>query len=342
MRRSPLITAILLLSLLCILGLTALSQGTINIPITHSIRVILEHTLGITTNNSSPLEHTILLDLRLPRTLLAIFVGALLAQSGAVMQGVFRNPLADPGIIGVSSGAGIGAVVAIGFLPAAWLAWSPSVLAFVGAMVTTGIVYQLARSAFGTSTLVLLLAGVAIAAFSGAAIGFLTYMIDNQSLRQFSLWQMGTLVGADMHKVGISAGVLLIVTGVLYRHARALNALALGEAEARHLGVHVERLKIELILLVAVGVGVAVAAAGIIGFVGLVVPHMIRLVTTPDHRSLLPLSALLGAVVLLAADVVARLVMMPAELPVGIVTTLIGAPFLLILLMRYKKRIVVA
>ena len=285
-------------------------------------------------------EQTVILQLRLPRLLLALLVGGLLAQCGAVMQGLFRNPLADPGITGVSTGAALGAVLCIACLPAAVALWMTPIAAFIGGLAATLTVYAFSRSAtYGTSVSVLLLAGIALSAFGGAAIGFLNYAADDRVLRDITLWQMGSLAGANFTNIIICATAFLLLGLVFQRQAQALNALALGEAEARYLGIAVERLKFGLIVLAAIGIGVSVAAAGIIGFVGLVVPHAVRLVTGPDHRSLLPLSALCGALLLALADLFARTQVTPAELPVGLVTALLGAPFFLSLLMRQRQKL---
>lgn len=253
------------------------------------------------------------------------------------MQGLFRNPLADPGIIGVSSGAAVGAIVAIVWLADSLGTWSIPMSAFVGGLVTTLLVYGLAQSKNGTSVLILLLAGIAISAFAGSAIGFISYFTDDQKLRALSLWQMGSLTGASVTNLAIALCTLLALSIAFQRQAGALDALLIGEPEARHLGIAVEKLKLQLILLTAIGVGVAVSCAGIIGFVGLVVPHLVRLTTGPSHHSLLPLCALCGAVLMLIADLLARTVVQPAELPVGLVTALLGAPFFLVLLIQQRK-----
>lgn len=338
MRRSPRYTGIVLALLLVAASLYALTRGAMHLPATDSLLAVVDSAFGTQSSALEAYQQVVILELRLPRLLLGILVGAILAQCGAVMQGLFRNPLADPGIIGVSSGAAFGAISAIVLLPASWDAWSIPLSAFSGGLLSTLLVYALARSAHGTSMVILLLAGVAIAAFAGAATGFLAYFADDQSLRELSLWQMGSLAGAAQANSWLALGCLIVLAIAFQRQAQALNALLLGEAEAHHLGIAVERLKLQLIVLTSVGVGIAVACAGIIGFVGLVVPHLVRLLCGPDHRSLLPLSALLGALLLVLADLLARLLVQPAELPVGLVTALLGAPFFLILLMQQRQR----
>ena len=278
--------------------------------------------------------------IRLPRSLMAMAIGALLALSGAVLQGLFRNPLADPGIIGVSGGAALGAGLAIVLLPTLSMPWltlgSTTFLAFVGGMLTTLLVYRLGRNALGTSMAMMLLAGVAVGAIAFSVLGLLNYVADDEQLRDLSLWQMGSLAGASWPRLILSALMALLFWGWSQRQAGALNALLLGEPEARHLGVHVERLKRHAIFLCALAVGIAVAAAGMIGFIGLMVPHLIRLISGPDYRRLLPLSAIGGALLLLLADLLARQLAPPAEVPVGLITALLGAPFFLWLLQQQR------
>ena len=287
---------------------------------------------------------SIIMDIRLPRLILALLVGAVLAILGAVMQGLFRNPLADPSLIGVSGGASVGASIVIVTAGGAML--SPlaglsmvALGAFIGGVITTLLVYRVATSSLGTSVTTMLLAGIAIGAIAGAFNSLLSYFSDNQMLRQISVWQMGNLGGANWQKASLMAAVSLIIFSLLPSHAKSLNAFLLGESEARHLGIDVQRIKRQLIFLTALGVGVSVALAGLIGFVGLVIPHMVRLLIGPDHRALLPASALAGASLLLIADSIARVVVLPAELPTGILTALLGAPFFVVLLLKQRGEI---
>ena len=287
---------------------------------------------------------SIIMDIRLPRLILALLVGAVLAILGAVMQGLFRNPLADPSLIGVSGGASVGAsivIVAAGGAMLSPLAGLSMVAlgAFIGGVITTLVVYRVATSSLGTSVTTMLLAGIAIGAIAGAFNSLLSYFSDNQMLRQISVWQMGNLGGANWQKASLMAAVSLIIFSLLPSHAKSLNAFLLGESEARHLGIDVQRIKRQLIFLTALGVGVSVALAGLIGFVGLVIPHMVRLLIGPDHRALLPASALAGASLLLIADSIARVVVLPAELPTGILTALLGAPFFVVLLLKQRGEI---
>lgn len=331
------LTASALMMMLFSSALLSLVSGAMPLPAMESLLSVVDHFSGSSLSVLQSYQQAVVIELRLPRILLAVMVGAMLAQCGAVMQGLFRNPLADPGIIGVSSGAAVGAVIAIVFLPAALAGWTVPVAAFVSGLAVTLLIYGLAQTRNGTSVVVLLLAGVAISALAGAFIGFVSYFADDQDLRAVSLWQMGSLAGSDSTSIWLATVTMLLLAIAFQRRANALNALLLGESEARHLGIQVERLKLELIVLTAIGVGIAVACAGIIGFVGLVVPHIVRMATGPNHKTLLPLTALCGAVLLVAADLLARLLVQPAELPVGLVTALMGAPFFLFMLIRQRR-----
>ncbi len=327
----PLVIGVMLLVALSI------TTGPMDLPILPSLITVWDGMWGSAHSSLQQYEQVVIWDLRLPRTLLALMVGALLAQCGAVMQGIFRNPLADPGIIGVASGAALGAAIAIVLLPVAVQGVSVPIAAFSGGLLTTLVVYGLSRSESGTSVVVLLLAGVAIAAFSGAIIGLLTYLASDKALRDLSLWQMGSLAAASGKDVALAALTLMVVSVFFQRKANVLNALLLGESEARHLGIEVEKLKKQFIVLTAVCVGIAVSVSGIIGFVGLVVPHLVRMLVGPDHRVLLPLSALIGGGLLLLADMGARTWMSPSEMPVGLVTAGLGAPFFMVLLFQRRK-----
>ncbi len=297
--------------------------------------------LALLGDGLSARDQVVLYDIRLPRLALGLAVGAALAVSGVLLQGLFRNPLADPGIVGVSAGAGLGAVLAIvlgGLLPlglAATLGPSlVSVAAGLGGWVTTLLLYRIATNGRRTDVALMLLAGIALAALAGAATGGLTYIADDRQLRDLTFWSMGSLDGATWTKLGAALpliGFALIVAPGL---ARGLNALALGEAQASHMGVDVQRLKRLAILSAAAATGAAVAVAGGIGFVGVVVPHLLRQAQGPDHRALVPHAALLGAALLGLADVVSRTIVAPAELPIGILTALFGAPVFLWMLLH--------
>lgn len=289
----------------------------------------------------SEAEISVVWQLRLPRLLLGMLLGAALATAGAVLQGLFRNPLADPGLVGVSAGAALGAVLAV--VLGAWLAlpwlqpWLLPLAALGGGFAAVWLVYRIARVDGRTHLATLLLAGIALNAISGAGVGFLIYLATDEQLRRFTFWTLGSLHNATWLKVGISAFAVLPVLLWLPRHARELNAMLLGETEAWHLGVNVQHLKRVLVLSCALLVGASVAAAGMIGFVGLVVPHVMRLLFGPDHRIVLPASALGGAFLMVLADWAARTLNAPSEIPVGILTALIGAPFFLFLLLRQRR-----
>ncbi|WP_457363656.1 FecCD family ABC transporter permease [Pseudomonas sp. TE3610] len=318
----------------------SLALGPVSLPLLDTVRACL-HLLGVPMQGQGLEQAEMIVgQIRLPRTLLGLTAGAVLALAGVAMQGLFRNPLADPGLVGVSSGAALGAAIAI--VGGSWLGGLPpmlepyllSICAFLGGLGVTALVYRLGRKDGQTSVAVMLLAGVALTALAGAAVGLFTYLADDATLRTLTFWNLGSLNGASYQRLW---PLLLIATGVslwLPRRAKALNALLLGESEARHLGIDVERLKRELVFCAALGVGAAVAAAGLIGFIGLVVPHLVRQVSGPDHRVLLPASLLAGASLLLFADLIARMALAPAELPIGIVTAFLGAPFFLFLLVR--------
>ena len=305
---------------------------------------IVAYALGFSeTCACDPLHAQIWLSLRLPRLLLAMLTGAALATGGAVMQGLFRNPLADPSLIGVSAGGGVAAVAVIVLGVPATLFMGFSILpvaAFCGSFVTMLMAYRLARRAGRADTTSLLLAGIAFNALATAAIGFLTLISSQQALRSFTFWLLGGFGSADWLQL-MSATVFIVpALVVMLSSARMLNVLALGENEAFWLGFAVERWKFTLLAVIALAVGATVAVAGIIGFIGLVVPHLLRFIVGPDHRLLLSCAALLGALIVLLADLVARVVILPAELPLGILTALLGVPLFLFLLSRSRDRVV--
>jgi iron complex transport system permease protein len=334
----------LLLGFLLLLVLwLSLALGPVSLPLGDTLRALARLCgLPVSADDLGQAE-LIVGQIRLPRTLLGVATGGVLALAGVAMQGLFRNPLADPGLIGVSSGAALGAAIAIVFgasmggLPEAFAPYLLSACAFGGGLLVTALVYRLGRHNGQTSVATMLLAGIALTALAGALIGLFTYLADDATLRTLTFWNLGSLNGASYPRLWPLLLVTLLVACWLPRRMDALNALLLGESEARHLGFDVERLKVELILCTALGVGAAVAAAGLIGFIGLVVPHLLRLIVGPDHRVLLPASMFGGAILLLLADLVARLALAPAELPIGIVTALIGAPFFLYLLVRGRS-----
>ena len=325
-----------LLSLVAALTLSMLLSvgvGPMSISMAQSYYAVLA-SVGVIVADVPAHIQLVIESIRLPRTVLGMLVGAALAICGAAMQGLFRNPLADPGLIGVTGGASLAAVAMIVLggsyfsVLNQWLGpYALMAAAFAGAFLTTLIVARIATTRYGTSITTMLLAGIAIGIVTGAGVGIMTYMADDAQLRTLTFWSMGSLGGATWEII-IAAGLLITVTLVgLPLQAKNLNALLLGESEARHLGVRIEAVKKRIILLTALGVGASVAVSGMIGFVGLIVPHIVRLTLGPDHRYLLPASALLGALFLLCADMLARTLIAPAELPIGLITTIIGGPF---------------
>lgn len=335
---------VILIILLPAAMLMAVASGAVSISLLDTIKVLFKALLhsSFLSNDQSQLlpssYEAILIQIRIPRVLLAAIIGSVLALSGAAMQGLFRNPLADPSLIGVTAGASLGASIVI-VLSASYgssLFGLPalSLGAFIGGLLAVALVYRLASSHYGTSVATMLLAGIGITALAGSVTGLLEFYADNDMLRRISLWRMGGLDGARYLTVLIAAMIGLVMLIFLPHYSSALNALLLGESEAKHLGVNTEKLKKQIIVLVAAGVGISVALAGTIAFVGLIVPHILRLLIGPDHRYLLPASALGGAILLVVADNIARVIVAPTELPVGLVTALIGVPFFISLLTR--------
>lgn len=305
--------------------------------------------LGLAAGDADPAmldrDRLVLWSIRLPRIATAALVGSLLAAGGAVMQGLFRNPLADPALVGVASGGALAAAAVIvtgdrllggqnGELPAGFL----PLAAFGGALGATSILYRIATRRGRTSMAVFLLAGLAVAALANAGLGLLVLLADDRQLRDVTFWLLGSLNGATWWKAAMLAPFPVALLISLPFLARGLDWLALGEAEAFHMGIDTERLKRLCIVLVSAMVGAAVSLAGIIAFLGIIVPHLLRLAVGPGHRLLLPASACLGAGLLLAADTCARTLAAPAEIPIGILTSLVGAPFFLAILLRQRDR----
>lgn len=278
----------------------------------------------------------VLWEIRFPRVALTIIVGASLGCAGAIMQGTFRNPLAEPGVIGVSSGAALGAVAVIALGISTFGNWTLSLAAFLAGLVTVFLVSSVARSGGRTEVVTLVLVGIAVNAFAGAIIGLLTYFAEDAELRSITFWSLGSTATATWPKVLAVAPIAIAAFVVAPFFAGKLDLLALGERPARHLGVDVQKLTMVMIVIVALLTASAVAVSGIILFVGLVVPHMLRMLAGPGHRFLVVGSALGGAVVLLGADLVARTIAAPAEVPLGVVTALIGAPVFFFLLLKTR------
>ena len=328
-RRENLVLVILAFVLFFV-GALALSSGAVPL----SIGALID-------GSAKGLEITIFSEIRAPRVLLSGLVGASLAAAGAVLQGLFRNPLADPGLIGVSSGAALGAVSMIVFGSALdlpdWIAiYSMPLAAIIGAMGVTFFLYTFSNYYGHFSVVTVLLVGIAINALASVGIGAFQYLSDDAQLRSLVFWMMGSFGRADWITVMPAASIMLVSILVLVRQSTQLDRLQLGEAEAFHLGINVKKLKRLVILVSAGAVGAGVALSGIIGFVGLVVPHLVRLLFGVSHRILIPGSALLGACLMISADLVSRIVIIPSELPVGLVTSALGAPFFLWLIARAR------
>lgn len=323
---------------LVLTALASLGTGAVSLPLHRVAAILALGREGALSDTTMARDAVILFDIRMPRTLVACLVGAALATSGALLQGLFRNPLADPALVGVSAGSALAAAIVIvtghrfvtGALPFPAL----PVAAFLGALIATSTLYAIATRRGRTSMATMLLAGIAITALAGAGIGFLSFLSDDRQLRDLTFWTLGSVGGSTWSKVVVVAPLILGMLCLAPLLSRGLNALVLGEAEAFHLGIRVEWTKRAVVLLTALAVGASVAVTGLISFVGLVVPHVIRMAIGPNHRLLLPASALGGAILLLAADTVARIAVAPAELPIGIVTAFIGAPYFLWLLLR--------
>ncbi|MEJ6472937.1 iron ABC transporter permease [Pseudoalteromonas piscicida] len=290
---------------------------------------------------SSNLEHAVIWQIRLPRLVLAIVVGAGLGACGAAMQAIFRNPLADPGLIGISSGAALGAISTIvlgstllsGFADYYGI-YAVPIGAFLGCLGVCSLIYRLSSHGNRFTIVSLLLGGIAVNAIVGAVIGILTLVSSDQQLRDLTFWSMGSLAGNSFTVIIPSLGLMLACCFGFSRLAQPLNLYLLGEQQAKHLGVDVVGLKKKIFVYTALCTGAAVALTGIIGFVGFIVPHIVRLLIGPDHRYLLPASMLGGAILLCLADLLARTLILPSELPIGLITSALGGPFFLIMLVK--------
>ena len=295
--------------------------------------------IGIVSGEpNDPIADELIWFIRLPRIVLGILVGACLATAGAVMQGAFANPLSEPGIVGVSSGAMAGAALQIvtGFAP--FGIWTLPVAAFLGGLAAVAIVYATARHDGRTETITLILMGVALNALAGAIIGLLAYVADDASLRSLTSWTLGSLAQSTWEKVWIVAPAALLGLLGAFSLRRTLDLLSLGDRATRHVGVDVERARIRVLVVVAILAASAVAVSGIVLFVGLLVPHVVRLFVGPTHKNLLPLSVLFGSVVVALADLLARNIVEPAELPLGVLTSILGGPVFIWQLRRLRTR----
>ncbi|MDX3849570.1 iron ABC transporter permease [Streptomyces sp. AK02-01A] len=326
-----------LLGALIVLCLLSAGTGAYHIPLA-DVLASVQHRAGLGGAALDRVGESVLWNVRLPRVVLALLVGASLGCAGALMQGVFGNPLAEPGVIGISSGAAVGAVASIALGLSFFGNWTVTVCAFAAGLATVLLVYALSRSGGRTEVVTLILTGIAVNAFAGALIGLFIFFADSAQITQITFWQLGSLAQATWPKVLAVLPCALAGLAIAPFHAGKLDLLALGERPARHLGVDVERLRTVLVLVVALLTAAAVAVAGIITFVGLLVPHLLRMAHGPGHRFLVPGSALGGALVLVAGDLAARTVAAPAELPLGVLTALLGSPFFFWLLRRTRRR----
>ncbi len=302
--------------------------------------------LGLKTHFiGSELDKNIFLLLRLPRVLLCALTGAVLSVSGTLMQGLFRNPIVEPGLAGTSAGAALGAAVIFVFGKETIFSFTETlgplalpVMAFLGAFAATTAVYKIASTYGKINIFILLLAGIAINAMCNAGTGFLSYMARDPQARSITFWNLGTFTTADWRSVGIVAFFFAVCFIAALRYAKALNALMLGEDEAHYLGINTKQLTFRLIIINTLMVAVATAMVGVIAFVGLIVPHLLRLIRSSDYNFLIPASALLGAVLMEIVDIVARIIIPPAELPIGIITAIVGAPIFIFILMRREGK----
>lgn len=336
-RLSPVSVYGVLVALLVVVTLMSLASGAYPLPVEQIVQLVSGR------DGTDAAARMVLFEVRMPRLLLGFLTGAVLALSGTVLQGLFRNPLADPVLIGVSGGAALAAVAVI-VLGSTWLAgwtllagrWALPVAAFLGATGTTFLAWRIASRAGQVSVATLLLAGIAINAIAAALTGLLIFHADDSELRSLTFWNMGSLGQASWDDLQIAGPwmVLALVSAPLL--AKPLDAFAMGESVAGHLGFSVAWVKRGAVVLAALGAGAAVAVTGLIGFVGLVVPHLLRQLVGAGHRLLLPATALAGGVLLVAADCLARVIVAPAELPIGLMMALLGGPFFLVLLMRMR------
>lgn len=339
----------LLALLLMIVVLVATGTGAMHIPPLQVLAVLLQKTgirLPVSYDNSTA---AVLLVIRLPRVVMAVLIGAGLSMAGAALQGLFRNPMADPGLIGISSGASVGAVLIIVFQAALplWLntGWvhyyAMNIAAFCGAFIAAWLIIRIAHTNNGAIVAMMLLGGIAINALCMSFTWLMAYVSTNEQMRSIIFWTMGSLGGATWQTVSAVTPFIVLPLLILPSLAGALDVFALGENEAKHTGVNVSSLKMKLLLLSTMVVAASVAVAGVIGFVGLVIPHIVRQFTGPSYRILFPCAALSGAILLTVADLFSRTIVAPAELPVGIITAMLGAPFFIWLILKEKRSLLI-
>src|SRR5215213_4845614 len=328
--RRTLLICLVLLAALFLAVVVASVIGAQRLPFAQSLCALF--TAGASSCGLSPEQSAILFDIRLPRILLAAAVGGSLATAGAGYQALLRNPLAEPYLLGISNGAAVGTMIALVFLGTQ--AWTRSLLAFAGALCASFVVYRLARGRTGTSPEKLILAGVIVTTFLSSAIVFITTLMDATRIRSFTFWLLGDLSGSTKTLLPVVIAISVLGAAALTLNARSLNLLMLGERDAFDLGVEVRRVRVIVFVVASLLVGSSVAASGSVGYVGLVVPHLVRLSLGSDNRISIPTAALAGALFVIVADTVARTIIAPRELPVGAITALIGAPLFIYLLKR--------
>ena len=339
---------ILSIIILCFLILLSFIIGPVTISLKQIFQILLDKII-FNFNESSiiynQVHETVIFNIRLPRIFLALLVGMGLGTSGAILQGLFRNFLVDPGFIGVSSGAAVGAMISIMFLniisyyiPFLSIVYILPLLAMIGSFFATVLIYKISKIDNRTNIMVMLLSGIAINALAGSIIGLFVSMSSDAELRSFTFWTLGGLDNADWDIVFITSIFVVLPLIAVYFMKKQLDIFMLGDAEANHLGVDIEMLKKKIILFSSIIVGISVSFCGMIGFIGLVTPHLVRLFIGPNHKLLIPGSALLGAVILSLSDLIAKSIIAPAQLPIGVITSAIGAPFFIWLILNQKKR----
>ena len=331
----PVLIVLLIVMLLC-----AIAFGAVSIKVSDMFSAVAHYFQG---KNPANIYEGVFLQIRLPRVLLCAITGAILSSSGVLMQGLFRNPIVEPGLVGTSAGAAFGASIV--FVLAAGMSTQVKELAgpllvplfaFAGGLLATFLVYSLAKSVQKISITSLLLIGIAVNAMGLSGTGFMSYIARDPQARSITFWNLGTFSGATWNQVFITGTVAAVILIIALRYSKQLNALLLGEEEASYLGVDTEKLKRRIMILNTAMVSVATAFVGVISFMGLIVPHMLRLMIGSDNKKLLPASMLLGAILLTLADMAARLLLAPAEIPIGIITSIVGAPVFIILLKRFS------
>lgn len=344
--KSHYISRIFLFFTACILvSIWALSKGAYPLSIPKIWSLLGIDFYGVSTTVSQ-IDHEVFFKIRLPRVLMALNVGAALAISGSCLQGIFRNPLASPSLIGVTSGASLMAALTIVFassfaqyIPLSLQYSFLSLMAFIGAILTMLFVYKMSMQRGQTNIGIMILSGVAISAIAGAITGLLTYLSTEDQLRDITFWNLGSVSGANWTKVFIHYGISIPCYFLLFSKGKAINLLTLGEQDAKHLGIEVEKIKKTIILCTSILVGVSVAFTGNIGFVGLIVPYILRLIFKSNYQWVIPLSIFGGGVLLVLADTLSRTIVAPSEIPIGILTAFLGAPVFIILLLQSKKNL---